>query len=164
MEYMKLDADRREEFLRSLADMPHFLKRAFEGLSVELTRSPGPDGAPSPVEQVWHLADLEREGFGERIRRLLNEVEPELPDFKGAEIAAARNYRARSLDEGLAAFVEARGRNIAALGAVDPESWLRRGTQEGVGPVSLCDIPAFMSRHDSAHRREIEAWQRSLSA
>jgi hypothetical protein len=36
------------------------------------------------------------------------------------------------------------------------------GTQEGVGKVSLCDMPGFMSQHDSAHRGEIESWKRAV--
>jgi hypothetical protein len=149
--------------LASLANMPGFLKSAFSGLNPEQTRTRGPDGTPSPVEQVWHLADLEREGFTKRIARLLEEAEPELPDFDGAKVAAVRNYRAMSLEDGLSAFTAARRANIAALRAVDAQSWFRSGTQEGVGRVSLCDIPGFMSQHDSAHRAEIDAWKASVN-
>lgn len=48
--------------------MPAFLTERFAPLSAEEARVPGPDGGFSPVEQCWHLADLEREGFGTRIR------------------------------------------------------------------------------------------------
>ena len=51
--------------------------------------------------------------------------------------------------------------DIAVLRAVDEPSWFLGGTQEGVGQVSLCDIPGFMSQHDLAHRIEIEAWMKS---
>jgi len=159
MQYMKLDPGEREAFMLSLAGMPEFLQVAFAGLSADEVRRPAPDGTPAPVEQVWHLADLEREGFGERIRRLLDESEPHLPDFNGTQVAAERNYRARSFEEGLAAFAEARRRNVSTLRSLDAPSWLRRGTQEGVGDVSLCDIPSFMAQHDAAHRSEIEAWK-----
>ena len=162
MQYMKLNPGQREEFLETLSGMPLFLREAFAGVSSELMRSPGPGATPSPVEQVWHLADLEREGFGERIRRLLSEHEPHLPDFNGARLAAERNYPARSLEAGLAAFTEARRQNMTALRALDGPSWFLSGTQEGVGRVSLCDIPGFMAQHDSADRVEIEAWMSSL--
>ena len=161
MQYMKLDPAQREELLISLVDMPEYVKAVFGGLGPEQMRTPGPDGTPSPIEQVWHLADLEREGFGERIRRLLGEHQPRLPDFNGAQVAAERNYRSRSLEDGLVAFAEARRHNVATLRGVQPDSWLRSGNQEGVGKVSLCDIPGFMSQHDSAHRIEIEAWRQS---
>jgi DinB superfamily len=158
MHYMTLNLDQREEFLAALANMPVFLRRVFAGLDSEQARTLGPDGTPSPVEQVWHLADLEGEGFGQRIRRLVSETEPHLPDFNGAKVAAERNYRALSLEAGLVSFAVARRDNLAALRALNDESWYRVGTQEGVGRVSICDIPAFMAQHDSVHRNEIEAW------
>lgn len=164
MQYMKLSAAQREELLASLDGMADYLRTTFSGLTPEQACTPGPDDSFSPVEQVWHLVDLEWEGFGERIRRLLSEVEPQLPDFDGSAIAAARNYRSLSLAEGLLAFAEARQKNIAALRAIDSPSWLRRGTQEGVGEVSLCDMPGFMFQHDSAHRTEIAAWKSHVAA
>src|ERR1700693_187672 len=98
--------------------MPDYLYEQFDSLTAEDARLPGPGGAFSPVEQVWHLADLEREGFGCRIDRLLSEREPQLPDFDGAAIAAARHYRARCLTAGLAAFRAARQRNLDTLRAI----------------------------------------------
>jgi hypothetical protein len=161
MQYMKLDTAEREELLASLVSMPGFVRAAYAHVNPEQCRAPGSDGSFSPVEQVWHLADLEREGFGERIRRLLAEPEPQLPDFDGARIAADRNYRSRSLEEGLLAFEAAREKNIAVLRAVDAHAWVRSGTQDGVGRISLCDIPSFMAQHDAAHRIEIDAWKKS---
>jgi hypothetical protein len=122
---------------------------------------PGSDDTFAPVEQSWHLADLEREAFAVRIERLLAEIEPALPDFDGARVARERGYRSRSLAAGIAAFREARLRNVAVLRDVPAEAWTRRGAQEGVGPVSLCDLPTMMAEHDAAHRAEIEAWKRA---
>ena len=159
MRYMKLTRTQRDDLLAALAAMPGYLRTVFYGLSAEQARTPVPDGAFSPVEQVWHLADLEREGFAERIRRLMSEQEPQLADFDGTRIAAERDYRSLSLEEGLRAFAEARRRNIDSLPAQDSVLWFRRGLQEGVGDVSLCDMPDFMLQHDAAHKLEIEAWR-----
>ncbi len=159
MQYMKLGVAQREELLASLARMAEYLREVFSGLSPEQTRARAADGTFSPVEQVWHLADLEREGFGVRIRRLLSEREPHLPDFDGAKVAADRNYRSLSLEQGLAVFAAARQENISVLRALDSKAWVRSGTQAGIGKVSLCDMPSFMSQHDSAHRTEIEQWK-----
>lgn len=160
---MALPQDQRAAMLGALAGMPQYLEREFSSLSAELMRQQGPDGAFSPLEHVWHLADLEREGFAWRIDRLLSESEPQLPDFDGAAIASARDYRSLSLTAGLAAFGQARQRNLATLRTVAAQSWNRSGQQDGVGRVSLCDIPGFMSQHDAAHRAEIEAWKARLS-
>ena len=161
MQYMKLDTAEREALLARLGGMVGYLDDAFSTLSAAQARIPGPDDSFSPVEQVWHLADLEREGFAVRIDRLARGGSPHLTDFDGAAIAKARNYRALSLAGGLAAFRAARERNISILRAVaSAEVWAQSGTQEGVGSVSLCDMPSFMSQHDAAHRAEIEAWKR----
>jgi len=159
MQYMKLNVTQRDQLLESLLGMPEYIRATFADLAPDEISAQGHDGAFSPVEQVWHLADLEREGFGARIRRLLAETAPELPDFDGAKVAADRQYRSLSIDDGLRAFADARRHNVAILREVGPESWTRSGTQAGVGKVSLCDMPAFMSQHDSAHRREIEDWR-----
>ncbi len=159
MKYLNLGRAERRSLMNQLAEMPDYLARAFEGVSAAEAAEAGPDGTFGPVEQCWHLADLEREGFGLRIRRLLSEAEPRLPDFDGSAIARQRAYRSRSLAEGVAAFEAARRGNLAALAAVREEEWTRGGTQDGVGPVALCDIPAMMAEHDAGHRREIEAWR-----
>jgi hypothetical protein len=143
----------------ALARMPEELHALFSPLSAEAACERRAGQAFSPVEQVWHLADLEREGFGQRIERLRRESQPHLADFDGDAIAADRGYRRRSLREGLAAFAAARAANVARLGELDEAEWERSGTQEGVGAVSLCDMPSFMSQHDAAHRAEIELWR-----
>jgi hypothetical protein len=159
MQYMSLPIEQREALLASLANMPQFIEDTVRVLTPQITRQRGRNDLFSPVEQVWHLADLEREGFGLRIERLLAEDEPRLPDFDGAAVAAARQYRSLSLREGLIAFREARRRNLSRLRAVKGEAWNRGGQQDGVGRVSLCDMPSFMAQHDAAHRAEIEEWK-----
>jgi hypothetical protein len=161
MKYLSLTRPDREALWRSLEGMPGFLEERFAALSAADAAAPGPEGAFSPVEHCWHLADLEREGFGERIRRLLAEADPYLPDFDGARIARERAYKSRSAAEGVAAFRRQRAANLALLRSLDAEQWSRSGTQEGVGPVALCDMPAMMAEHDQSHRAEIEEWGRS---
>ena len=160
MQYMKLTEVQRHELMESLAAMTTLLRKAFESLMPDEAQTPGPDGAFSPVEQVWHLADLEREGFGLRIRRLRTEANPHLPDFDGTKLAHERNYRLLSLAAGLRTFEAAREANIETLQALSSEAWVRSGTQDGVGTVSLCDMPAFMHQHDQAHIAEIQEWKR----
>ena len=145
------------ELLRALEAMPADLQAAAGEMSEAAARTPPADGGFCLLEQAWHLADLEREGYGERIRRLLAERDPELPDFDGARVAAARNYRARSLAVGIAAFQAARTANLARLRSVPPEAWERAGRQVGVGAITLRDVPRMMRAHDDAHRAEIAA-------
>jgi hypothetical protein len=157
MNYMLLPPQGQQQILDQLASMTTFLAKRFGALAdYEATIRVG--NLPSPVEQVWHLADLEREGFGVRIQRLLAEEGAELPDFDGTAVAQRRNYREKLLHEGLRAFARARQDNIDVLGRVTPQEWTRLGIQQGVGPVALGDIPTLMAEHDASHREEINAW------
>src|SRR5262249_57609181 len=92
MPYLMLAPTDGAALLAELDRMPTFLEAAFAGLSSDEAAAPGPDGAFAPVAQCWHLADLEREGYGARIRRLLEEAEPHLPDFDGSPIPRPSNY------------------------------------------------------------------------
>jgi hypothetical protein len=144
------------KLLDELAGMPAWLAEAAAQVG-EARWLLAPVGGFCMVEQAWHLADLEREGYGERIRRLVAEQDPSLPDFDGARVAAERDYRARSLAEGLAAFAAARAENLARLRALDPAAWDRAGRQEGVGRITLRDVPRMMREHDESHRAEVAA-------
>ncbi|MGH3426135.1 MAG: DinB family protein [Terriglobales bacterium] len=158
-----LKPEQREALLASLENMPTYLEETVRALTPELTRRRGPNDGFSPVEQVWHLADLEREAFAVRIKRLLAESNPQLPDFDGAAVASARQYRFLSPAEGLAAFREARRLNLHTLRVLPSDAWHRSGRQDGVGPVSLVDVLASMAAHDASHRDEIEEWKRHVA-
>jgi hypothetical protein len=159
MRYLLLPATDRAALIDRLAAMPAELEAAFADLSDAATRVRKADEVFAPVEQVWHLADLEAEGFGVRIRRLREQAGALLEDFDGDRIANERSYRQRDLAEGIAAFRAARTRNLAAIATISDDEWGHAGTQEGVGPVMLCDLPVMIAEHDAAHRAEIDAWR-----
>ena len=96
--------------LRALEAMPVDLQAAAGEMSEAAARTPPANGAFSLVEQAWHLADLEREGYGERIRRLLAERGPELPDFDESIILVGKPYDMFQLAEQIARILEGRGR------------------------------------------------------
>jgi hypothetical protein len=106
-------------------------------------------------------ADLEREGYGVRIRRLLDEDDPLLPDFEGDRIARERCYSEKPVEDGIASFTEARRHNLALLERLPVAALDRAGRQERVGQIRLRDIPRLMCEHDASHRMEIAALVRS---
>lgn len=160
MKYMQLNRDEQRDFLNELESMPDMLESSFANLEPVQQLLNGADGSFSPIEHIWHLADLEQQGFAERIRRLLEEDEPELEDFAGARIAREGRYKQRSWSQGIAAFRNARNSNLERLRNLDAAQWLRRGTQQGVGSMAMCDMPVLMAEHDAAHRAEIDQWLR----
>jgi len=133
--------------------MPGVVSRVFASLPAESWRVRS--GPFAFVEHCWHLADLEREGFGSRIERLVAEDDPFLPDFDGEKMAAERQYLMLPLDQAIAAFAAARARNVAKLRSITAVQWQRSGRQERVGVVRLAEMPRRMLDHDFAHRNEI---------
>ncbi len=144
-----------ETLFLTLESTPALLARAAESLSpTAAARKPQPQGF-SLLEHVWHLADLEREGYGVRIRRLLTEEDPPLSDFDGERVARERDYQKKDLAQGLDAFRAARTRNLEMLRSTPNSDWKRGGFQESVGRITLEDIPRMMAEHDRGHSREI---------
>jgi hypothetical protein len=144
-----------ETILLTLESTPALLSRAAAALSPsESRRRPG-EKCFSFVENVWHLADLEREGFGLRIRRILAEENPALANFDGNRLARERNYQENDVARGLALFARARAQNLEALRRLRRADWKRSGSQQGVGRVTLADISRLMAEHDRSHGADV---------
>jgi hypothetical protein len=111
-------------------------------------------GGFSLVEHAHHLADLEEEGFAVRLQRLLAEHEPFLPDFDGERIAAERHYTTRDAASGLERFAATRRALVRRLSSLPEAAWQRAGMQEGVGRVTVAELPRRMLAHDCAHAEE----------
>jgi hypothetical protein len=138
-----------------LFQFPGLLAQLLPGLSDAQTRIRPASGGFAVVEHIWHLSDLEREGFDARITRLLSEDSPQLADFDGARIARERRYLELEPAAGLSAFVARRAANVATFQRLDDRAWTRSGTQEQVGRVTLADLPRMMLSHDRSHAAEI---------
>jgi len=144
-----------ETLLLTLESTPALLRHAAAGFSQGQARMRPARGGFSFVENVWHLADLEREGYGTRIARILGEDNPALENFDGSRIAAERGYQDKDLERGLALFGRARAANLEVLRRLAGDEWDRSGSQEGVGRVTLADLPRMMAEHDRSHGDEV---------
>ena len=144
-----------EALLVTLESTAAVLSRAAAALSPAEARRRPAAGGFSLVENVWHLADLEREGYGLRIRRILSESNPALLNFDGDRMARERSYQERDVDRGIVLFARARAQNLEALRKLSRADWKRSGSQEGVGCVGLDDMPRMMAEHDRSHGTDI---------
>ncbi|MDQ3281103.1 MAG: DinB family protein [Acidobacteriota bacterium] len=141
--------------LASLAAFPAVVRRIVEAADPSLRTKRPSTGLFALVEQAWHLADLEVEGYGVRIKRILTEDNPSLPDFRGDVVARERNYLALDVNAGLTRFADARARNLARLAQLTAAQWQRAGVQEGVGVVTLERLALMMREHDASHEEEL---------
>src|SRR5262245_53957070 len=115
--------------LAELEGFPENIAYLARTAGVARLRSRPQGGGFSLVEHAWHLADLEREGFGARIYRLATEEEPFLPDFDGQRTAAERRYLDSELDLALWLFAAARAANLRLLQALPESAAARTGEQ-----------------------------------
>ena len=145
------------ELLTRLQEMPDRLAAVTAGLTNEETTRKPSAVEFSILENVWHLRDIESEGFLARIRRVISETDPVLRDLDGARLAAERRYNERDLAEGLAGFRFARLAGIAAVRDAGPHALERAGELETVGSITLLQLLNRMAEHDRGHLKEVEA-------
>jgi hypothetical protein len=155
----------REEFqalVLSLEETPQRVGRLVDGLGEgEKVWKPGTDEF-SATENVCHLRDIEEEGYGVRIRRLLEETEPMLADLDGGRLASERDYNSQNMLDALERFRLARSRNLDALRSLAPGALERAGTFEGAGVITLGQLLLMMRGHDEGHIKELENLRASL--
>src|SRR5258706_14056291 len=115
-----------------------------------LRTRPSPDEF-SALENVWHLRDIEAQGFLVRIRRLLSEEKPYLPDVDGARLASEGRYNERDLEAGIESVRAARYASLAAVEAAGADRLGAEGELENVGPITLRQLLGRMVDHDKGH-------------
>ena len=143
--------------LSGLAAMPDRLEAAFR-MVPEGRRNWTPaswDGIPgerfSPLGQVCHVRDIERDGYHVRIDRMLHENGPSLASLDSYELASLRNYDGADPEEALGAFRVARAATLRVLEGVTAEQLERRGTFAEYGPLTLRSLVHYLASHDQQH-------------
>lgn len=108
-------------------------------------------------ESVAHLRDVDTRGFAVRVKRILAEDHPALPDVKGAEIAVERNYAALPIEPELAELERSRAASIALLRTIDASQLERTAELETVGRVTLRELLERWITHDTEHLAEMRS-------
>lgn len=142
--------------LNFLEETPRAVQQLSENLSERELRLKPAENEFSVLENVCHLRDIEREGYGPRIEKLLNEEKPFLHDVDGARLARERDYNAQNFSAVLQDFFAARQENMRKLSGVSAEQLNLSGEFEGVGDITLKRLLQMMREHDEGHRQEIK--------
>ncbi len=122
--------------------------------NVELRQKPAP-GEFSALEHIYHLADIEQEGYSERIERLLKEDEPFLEDIDGDRLAVERDYNSKDLGTALRRFSNSRKQNLHMIRDLTLDDLKRSGVLEKVGRITLHRLLIAMLQHDGEHLRAL---------
>jgi hypothetical protein len=152
-----------EETARFLEETPASIRRLAAGLKDREARWKPAAGAFSVIENVCHLRDIEVDGYAARIKRILAEDEPFLPDLNGAQLAVERRYNEQELNSALDAFTAARENNLLILKGLSPDQLARSGNFENTGALTLSRLLEMMREHDAAHLDELKDLRERLS-
>jgi len=152
-----------QDLVERLSETPEIVRRLAGGLTVEELRRKPSENEFSILENVCHLRDIEMEGYSVRIRKLLNESRPFLPDLDGGKLARERNYNTQDLAAALRDFARARHSNVETLRALPLDQLNRHGMFENTGPITLERLLLLMNEHDEEHQKELSALRRTTA-
>jgi hypothetical protein len=144
-----------KQAIEVLGAMPAYIAAALDTANPDELRYSAGEESFSLLEHACHLRDLEREGYLVRVRRILAEEAPELPDFDGAAVAKARDYAAQDAHEAARDFVQARRELIALLAPLTDAQLEREAIFHGER-ITLAGMVQAILEHDRGHRAEID--------
>lgn len=159
---LKSGADGFPDLLQFLDGTPAQISELIDGLSDSELRWQDSESEFSAVASICHLRDLEVQGYATRIKRILDESDPALPDFDGARVAAESNYNQEQLDAAFPAFLLTRKQNVQKLRSLTEEQLRRTGTLEGVGRITLTRLAQMMREHDEGHLEDLRVLRQRL--
>ena len=141
--------------ITALRLMPETLQQKIEGLTDAQIHFRPQGGYFSVLENICHLRDIEIEGYGVRLKRILADNHPTLPDLDGGQLARERRYSEQALQPALDAFIQARHANLEILEKVTEPQVARTAHLETVGEITLGKLLELWVEHDRGHVQEL---------
>jgi hypothetical protein len=147
---MAMSADSTRELLNRLSVAPVRLRALLATLPEAALRAAPSAGGFAPIEDAWHLRDIEAEGHFLRIRRILAEERPVLASIDGSRLALERQYLECELGSALDEFAQYREASLGLLGGLSEEAWARTALFED-RCVTLQELVTAIAEHDESH-------------
>lgn len=144
--------------LEALAAFPQQLAAHYAAIPAGFAHwaPPSWEGIPSerfaPIEQLFHVRDIETTGYHTRFRRTLDEDRPTLADIDSYALAAERGYATASdAQQALDDFRAARAQTVVLLSQLQRADFARAAVFEGYGPVTVRGLMHYLCSHDQQH-------------
>lgn len=119
-------------------------------------------GKWSIMEVVCHLSDMESV-FADRMKRVIAEDNPTLPDADETRFALSLAYHDRSLPEELTIVELTRRQMARILGSLPESAFARHGTHTTAGILTLEDLVTKAESHLRHHVGFIHEKRRALA-
>jgi hypothetical protein len=150
------------EAIAKLAATPQQAKELVLGLTEgQLSWKVSPETF-SARENILHLRDIDVEGFEHRVRLILGEDCPLLPNLDGAEMARARNYNSQSVQPALHDLRRSRVASMERLKSCSEGDLERTAEMQGVGKITLRGLLELWIEHDRGHIVDLVELRRAL--
>lgn len=150
-----------ENAISELASTPERMEKLVQGLS-ESQQSWKPSSEIFSVrETVLHLRDIEIEGYAKRLRMVLHEECPLLPDIDGGCLARERNYNAQPTAPAIADLRRSRASSVELLKACSQADLARKAEMSDIGVIDLRRLLELWMKHDRGHLADIAEARRA---
>jgi len=137
------------------------LREAINGLSRDQILARPVPGKWSTLEVVCHLADFEIVG-ADRIKRVIAEDKPTLPDGDERAFAAGLAYHSRELEEELQLIGSIRASTARILRMLPDAAFTRIGNHTAAGPLTLQQLVERGVNHVKHHVKFIDEKRKAL--
>ena len=152
-----------DEAIAKLAAIPQQVEEAINGLT-DAQLSWKPTEFFSIRENVLHLRDVDVYGYEKRLRLMLTEDFPVLPDIDGAKLAIERKYNEQPIRPAVDDLKRSRGTSIQRLKGMPARDLDRRAEMHGAGPISVQRLLELWIEHDKAHIADLLELRRAIEA
>jgi hypothetical protein len=137
------------------------LHDAVKGMTREQVLARPIPGKWSTLDVICHLADFEVVG-ADRIKRVIAEDRPTLPDGDENLFATRLAYHHRDLDEELALIGSLRGQVTRILRTLSDSDFARIGNHTAAGPLTLEQLVERGANHIKHHIKFIAEKRKAL--
>jgi hypothetical protein len=150
-----------DQLINDYAAGPQLLRKAVKGMSHEQVLVRPVAGKWSTLEVVCHIADFEIVG-ADRIKRVIAEERPTLPDGDENLFANGLAYHSRELEDELQVIGSIRVQVSRILRTLKEEDFSRIGNHSAAGPITLAQFVERGAKHITHHVKFVEEKRKAL--
>ncbi len=136
--------------LAILTATPAVFPALFDGQPKEATDRRGAEGW-SAKDVLAHLVSIQGPAIVERVKAMVDDDLPTLPDVDETVTLARSGLRDRPAQELVAKFIEERAKAVEYLRGLTSEQLGRKGVHQMAGEITVADAIHHMAYHDLLH-------------
>ena len=153
-----------KETIAELASTPERVEELVRGLTASQQAWKPSAETFSVRENVWHLRDIDVEGYEHRVRKILSQECPVLPDVDGGKLARERNYNGQPAEVALEDLRKSRAASMERLRACSAADLAREAEMQGLGVIDLRRLLELWLRHDRDHLADLAQLRRAIES